>query len=224
MLRKQRILNLRSSPVRERMKESCAARIFTRDSRFCSSSSSSRCHTAKKLVNRAQNFLNILEHLIVPETKHPVALRIEKRSADFIFAGSLDMLCAVKLDDDLAFGRAKVGEVTPNRELSSKLAPRIWRALRCARAIVQRRFVPYATSVRSAWVIRSEASGWMLAIATMRNNIRKEQNRESRARDARCNRTRTFILSLTGRGDRNRTLTARGADSLSRGEETERIC
>ena len=92
-----------------------------RDSRFCSSSSSSRCHTAKKLVNRAQNFLNILEHLIVPETKHPVALRIEKRSADFIFAGSLDMLCAVKLDDDLAFGRAKVGEVTPNRELSSKL-------------------------------------------------------------------------------------------------------
>ena len=30
----------------------------------------------------------------------------------------------------------------------------------------------------------------------------KEQNPDSRAEDARCNRTLSFILSLTGRGDR----------------------
>jgi len=83
---------------------------------------SSRClRTAEKLVDCAQNFLNIREHPVVPESKHAVAPRIEKRGADFIFARPLGMLGAIEFDNEASFGRAEVSEVWPNRELTSKL-------------------------------------------------------------------------------------------------------
>ena len=89
-----------------------------RESRFFPSSSFLR--TAKKLVYRAKNLVNILEYLVIPKSNHAVALRNKKRSADFVLFRALDMLGAIELDDEAPFGRAEVGEVRSNRELTAK--------------------------------------------------------------------------------------------------------
>ena len=92
---------------------------FARESGFFPSSLCFR--TAEEIVDRAQNLFNICEHLVVPESKDPVALRIEKRGADFIFARSLGMLSAIEFDDKASFRRAEVSEVRSDRELTAKL-------------------------------------------------------------------------------------------------------
>jgi len=108
-------------PVRERMKVRVRMQRASsaRESRFCLSSSSLR--TSKKLIDRAKHFLHTLKHLAVPESKHAISLRIEKRGAGFIFTRSLKMLRAIEFDDDPPFRRAEVSEVRPNRELTAKL-------------------------------------------------------------------------------------------------------
>jgi hypothetical protein len=76
--------------------------------------------TCEALVNRVENFLDALEHLVVPEAKHPVAARVEKRSAGFVFLSSLEMLRAVQLDDEAPFGRAEISEVGADRKLTAE--------------------------------------------------------------------------------------------------------
>jgi hypothetical protein len=108
-------------PVRERMK----VRVLTqrassaRDSGFCSFSR--RLRASKEFVDRAKNLLHTLEHLAIPESKHPIALRLEERGADVICSRSLEMLRPIKLDDEPSLRRAKISEVLPNRKLASKL-------------------------------------------------------------------------------------------------------
>jgi hypothetical protein len=108
-------------PVRERMKvRVLMQRAFSaRESGF---PSFSRClRAAKEFVDRAKNLLHTLEHLAIPESKHSIALRLEKRGSDFIFSRSVEMLRPIKLDDEPSVGRAKISEVHPDRKLTSKL-------------------------------------------------------------------------------------------------------
>jgi hypothetical protein len=76
--------------------------------------------TCEALLNRIKNFLDALQHLVVPEAQHPVAARVEKRSAGFIFLSSLEMLRAVQLDDEASFGRAEICEVGAERKLTAE--------------------------------------------------------------------------------------------------------
>ncbi len=80
-----------------------------------------RFRTGEEFIDRAENFLKLREHLVVPESKHPVTPLHKKGAADFIFARPLSMLRAVEFDDQASFDRAKVGEVWPDRELTTKL-------------------------------------------------------------------------------------------------------
>jgi hypothetical protein len=82
---------------------------------------SSRFRTGEEFIDRPKNFLKLREHLVVPESKHPVTPLLKKRTADFIFARPLSMLRAVEFDDQASFDRAKVSEVWPDRELTAKL-------------------------------------------------------------------------------------------------------
>jgi hypothetical protein len=89
---------------------------FARDSRF-RPSSSSRVRTAKKFIDRAQNFVHVLKHLIVPKSKNSIAPRLQKRSANFIFPRKFTMLPAIEFDHEAPFDRAKVREVRSYRML-----------------------------------------------------------------------------------------------------------
>ena len=80
-----------------------------------------RFRTGEEFIDRAENFLKLREHLIVPESKHPVTPLVKKGAADFIFARPLSVLRAVEFDDQASFDRAKVSEVWPDRELTAKL-------------------------------------------------------------------------------------------------------
>jgi hypothetical protein len=80
-----------------------------------------RFRTAEELLDRAKNFLNILEHLVVPESKHSVASRIKKRGAHLIFSRAVRMLGAIEFDNEASFDRAEVSEERPNRMLTAKL-------------------------------------------------------------------------------------------------------
>ncbi len=108
-------------PARERMKVRVLIQraFFARESRFLPSLICLR--TAEKPGNCGQNFLNILEHLVVPESKDPVAPRTQKQGPAFVFLRSLCMLRAVEFDDEPPFNRTEVSEVRPNRELTAKL-------------------------------------------------------------------------------------------------------
>ena len=94
---------------------------FARESGFCSFSFSRCLRAPQALVDRAKNLLDTLKDLVIPESKHSIAFRLEKRSADFIFSRSIEMLRPIKLDDEPPLGRAKISEVRPNRKLTSKL-------------------------------------------------------------------------------------------------------
>jgi hypothetical protein len=108
-------------PVRERMKVRVLVQraFLARESGFRSVTSSFR--TTKKLVDRAKNLLHTLKHLAIPESKHSIAFRFEKRGADFIFSRSLEMLRPVELDDKPSLSRAEISEVRPDRMLTAKL-------------------------------------------------------------------------------------------------------
>jgi hypothetical protein len=160
--------------------------------------------TSKQLIDRAKNLLDILKHLDVPESKHAVSLGIEKRCADFIFFGALDVLCAIQFDDEPPFSRAEISKVRPERELSAKLGAT---HLASSQMMPQNSFgvgllAPQASSVLLGRFDRAHRFECSRSVAE-RQERRKEQNPDSRAKYARCKRTLTFILSLTGRGDRN---------------------
>jgi hypothetical protein len=81
-----------------------------------------RCfRTTKKLVDRAKNLLHTLKHLAIPESKHPITFRFEKRGTHFIFSRSLEMLRPVELNDKPSLSRAKISEIRSNRMLTAKL-------------------------------------------------------------------------------------------------------
>jgi hypothetical protein len=184
--------------VRVRMQRASSAR----ESGFWSSSLGLR--TSKEIIDRAKNLLDILKHLAVPESKHTVSLRLEKRCANFIFFGALDVLCAIQFNDEPPFSRAEISEVRPNRELSAKFG-----ATHLARSQMMPQdsfgvglLAPQASSVLLGRFDRAHRFECSRSVGE-RQERRKEQNPDSRAKYARCKRTLTFILSLTGRGNRN---------------------
>ncbi|MGC1191992.1 MAG: hypothetical protein WA861_15475, partial [Candidatus Binatus sp.] len=186
-------------PVRERMKVRVRIQraFFARESGFCSASICVRA--SKKFIDRAKHLVHTLKHLAIPESKHSITLRLEKRSTDFVFARSLNMLRPIEFDDKPSFSRAKIREVRSDRMLPAKfraphltgpqMAPqdsfRVGLLASQAARVVLRRF--------------DRAHGFKSSRSVdERQDQRKEQNLDSRAKDARCTRTLTFILSLTG--------------------------
>jgi hypothetical protein len=190
-------------PVRERMKVRVLIQraLLARESGFCTFSRSLRA--SKEFVDCAKNLFYILKHLAVPESKHSIALRLEKRGADFIFSRSIKMLRPIELDDEPSLSRAEIGEVCPDRKLASKL--------RAAQLPIPQ--MPPQNPLRLS-LLAPQAARIVLGRFNRSHRIeclrsveekqvpRKEQNPDPRAKDARCIRTLTFILSLTGRGDR----------------------
>ncbi len=107
--------------VRERIKVRVRIQraFFACESGFCSFS---RClRASKEFVDCAKNLFYTLKHLAIPESKHSIALRLEKRGADFIFSRSIKMLRPIELNDEPSLSRAEIGEVCPDRKLASKL-------------------------------------------------------------------------------------------------------
>jgi hypothetical protein len=199
----RRLVLLSPLPVRERMK--VRVRIqrasFARESGFCSFS---LCFSAPQaLIDRAKNLLHTLKHLAIPESKHSIALRLEKRGADFIFSRSIKMLRPIELNDEPSLSRAEIGEVCTDRKLASKLGaaqlpiPQMppQNPLRLSLLAPQPPRIVLGRFNRSH---RIEC----LRSVEEKQVPRKEQNPDPRAKDARCIRTLTLILSLTGRGDR----------------------
>jgi hypothetical protein len=118
--------HLRSSPLKGEGQRGAENGIVNR-ARFrilrglSASSPRSLSRTAEKLVDCVKHFLHIREHLIVPESKHAVSVRIQKRSANFIFLRKLGVLSAIQFDNEASFDRAEVGEVRTNRMLTAEL-------------------------------------------------------------------------------------------------------
>ena len=175
--------------------------FFARESGFCSSSI--RIRAPKKFIDRAKNLVHTLKHLAIPESKHSITLRLEKRSTDFVFARSLNMLRPIEFNDEPSFSRAKISEVRSDRMLAAKLgAPDLARP----QMAPQDSFRVGLLAPQTARVVLRRFDGAHRFKCSRsvdeRQDQRKEQNLDSRAKNARCTRTLTFILSLTGRGNR----------------------
>ncbi len=76
--------------------------------------------TCEALINHGKNFVDALQHLVIPEAKHAVAARVEKRGARFVLLSSLEMLRTVQPDDEAPFGRAEISEVGTDRKLTAE--------------------------------------------------------------------------------------------------------
>jgi hypothetical protein len=76
------------------------------------------CRTAEKLVDCVEYFVHIYKHLIVPESKHSIVARLQKRSTNFIFLRKLGVLGAIEFNDEASFDRAEVSEVRTDRVLT----------------------------------------------------------------------------------------------------------
>jgi len=76
------------------------------------------CRTAEKLVDCVKYFVQICKHLIVPESKHSIVARLQKRSTNFILLRKLGVLGAIEFNDEASFDRAEVSEVRANRMLT----------------------------------------------------------------------------------------------------------
>jgi hypothetical protein len=189
-------------PVRERMK----VRVLLQRAilRAIHDSASSRCfHPSKNFIDNAQYLLNALKHLTIPESKHSVALRLEKRRADFVFSGSLDVLCPIEFDDEPSFRRAEISEVRTDRMLTAKFGAT---RLPGSQMVPQDSFRVglFATQAASVLLRRFDRAHRFRMFASHREKTSAKRNRIlTRALNkARCKRTLTFILSLTGRGNR----------------------
>ena len=187
-------------PVRERMKVRVLLQRVSRDSGFCLFYL--WFHTSKALVDRLHNLLHTLKHLAIPESKHSISLRLEKRRTNTIFARPIQMLRPIQLDDKPPLSRAKIRKIGPNRMLPSEL--------RAAQLPFSQKPPQYSFGIgllapQPPRVILGrfdDSHNVTVCQDRIKSKIRKEQNLESRAKNARWNRTLTFILSLTGRGDR----------------------
>ncbi len=190
-------------PVRERMKVRVRIQraFLAPGSRFCPSLFCFR--SFKKRIDCAQYLLNTLQNLGVPESKNPVALRLEKRRADFVFPGSFDVLCPIEFDDEPSFRRAKISEVRTDRMLTAKFG---------ATHLPGSQMVPQdsfrigllATQAASVFLGRLNRAHRFRMFASHREKTSAKRNRIliRALNKARCKRTLSFILSLTGRGDR----------------------
>jgi len=190
-------------PVRERMKVRVLLQraFLARGSRFFLFFYGFR--TSKNFIDHTQNFLNTLQNLGVPESKNPVALRLEKRCADLIFARSLDVLCSIEFNDKPSFRRAEISEVRTDRMLTSKFG---------ATHLPGSQMVPQdslrvgllAAQAASVLLRRFDRAHRFRMFASHREKTSTKRNRIlTRALNkARCKRTLSLILSLTGRGNR----------------------
>ena len=108
-------------PVRERMKVRVRIQraFFARESGFCIFSFFLRA--AEQLIDCAEHFIQVFEHLIVPESNNPIIPRLQKRSSNFIFPRKFGMLGSVQFDNEATFDRAEIGEVRTNRMLAPEL-------------------------------------------------------------------------------------------------------
>jgi hypothetical protein len=159
--------------------------------------------STKNFIDRAKNLLDTLKHLTIPESKDPVALRLEKRGTDFIFLRSLDMLRPIEFDDQPTLSRAEIRKARPNRMLTAKFG---------ATHLAVSQMVPQdpfrvgllATQAASVLLRRFNRAHRFRMFASHREKTSAKRNRIlTRALNkARCKRTLTLILSLTGRGNR----------------------
>jgi hypothetical protein len=69
--------------------------------------------------------LDIPEHLVIPEAKHAVAVRL-KIPCQLLIGRAVGMLAAIDLDDNPRLVTGKVREIRTNRRLPAKVGP-AWR-------------------------------------------------------------------------------------------------
>ena len=174
--------------------------FFARESRFFPFFYCSRA--TKNFIDRAQNFPNTLQDLGVPESKNPVALRLEKRTPGFVFPRTFNVLCTIQFDDEASFSRAEISEVGTNRMLTPEFG---------ATHLPGSQMVPnnsfrvglLATQTTSVLLGRFDRAHRLRMFASSRGKTSTKRKRIlTRALNkARCERTLSFILSLTGRGN-----------------------
>jgi hypothetical protein len=70
-----------------------------------------------RYAEKVSNALDITEHVIIPETKHPIAIGGEPRIAPLVVA-AIGMLATIDLDDELQFVGENVSEVCSDRDLA----------------------------------------------------------------------------------------------------------
>ena len=106
-------------PARERIKVRVLiqrAVCSARDSRFCLSL---LCRgSGEKLIDFTKHLISVRKHLIVPESKHSIAARIQERRPKCIFARLIGVLAAIEFDNQAPFDRTEVGEVGTDRMLT----------------------------------------------------------------------------------------------------------
>jgi hypothetical protein len=85
-----------------------------------------RYSVIKRCLNTAQHPINIGQNIVVPETQHTIAARLEKVSSYRIGVclRRLPMLPAVQFDDKAKLMTGEIGVVRPDRRLSAKMRTR----------------------------------------------------------------------------------------------------
>jgi len=78
----------------------------------------------QRLQNHRKNAIRIQQHIVVPESQHPIAARRKFIIPTRVIFLLRQMLTAIYLDDELRFHARKIGNVIADRHLSPKAIPR----------------------------------------------------------------------------------------------------
>src|SRR5262249_3005039 len=76
---------------------------------------------AQGLMNSSDHSLRLLQNLIVPESQHAIALRIEKFASHRICPETGRMLAPVHLDDETPFVASIINKIGADRGLATKM-------------------------------------------------------------------------------------------------------
>src|SRR4051812_22752188 len=67
-----------------------------------------------------ENTVHVLDHLIVPEAHHPIAMCLQPQGSSLVFGLTPIVLSAVDLDDQFLFEAGEVGDEVSDRHLPAK--------------------------------------------------------------------------------------------------------
>jgi len=79
-----------------------------------------RLAAAQKFADALEHAVDVLQHIVVPETEHPVAQLSDSARAFSIFRQLLSVLAAIQLDYDFPLGRAEIGKEGPDGKLAAE--------------------------------------------------------------------------------------------------------
>jgi hypothetical protein len=72
-------------------------------------------------LDRRQHAVEIVDHLVVPESQHTIAMDVQNARPFLVLGGAYDMLPAIEFDDQTMGDTRKIDDVRADRHLAAKL-------------------------------------------------------------------------------------------------------